>query len=288
MRLASVIYLANQQTIGYPVEYVARSLLAFADELWLLAGDDWSYRWLLDRYAHGGGNQFVGRIEHPIATVGDIPAMMTRALSFVRGASSADFILLSQADEVATPEVAAAIGDWMTPAHRADARHCYCRIGFLYQHSATGWGNTICGRDFAGEFRGDGIGFDADGHHIDFLGDGLACYLEIGSLSPEMYFRHQSQHVKTWREYGLMGPRLAAYPGALERDPALAPWLKTPVSRDEFLRLSLLDARNRIFNGPLVPVESVDARFTKVIDDLGLRDDCTYVCETVRRLSLDR
>jgi hypothetical protein len=189
-----------------PVEYVADRLAAYVDELWLLGGDPWSYQWLTERF----GEKCPGRvhaIDHTITTVGDIPNMMMKALAFVRARSDADFILISQADEVMTAEVATLVREWMTPEHLTQARHCYCQIGFLYQYSATGWGNSIVGRDFAGEFRGDGLGFDAGGHDIGFLGDGKNCYLEIGSLTPEFYFRHQSSHVKTWREYGLMGPR---------------------------------------------------------------------------------
>lgn len=287
MKLASVIYLSNQEIIGYPVEYVADRLAAYVDELWLLGGDPWSYQWLTERF----GDKCPGRvhaIDHTITTVGDIPNMMMKALAFVRARSEAEFILISQADEVMTAKVATLVREWMAPEHLTQARHCYCQIGFMYQYSATGWGNSIVGRDFAGEFRGDGLGFDAGGHDIGFLGDGKSCYLEIGSLTPEFYFRHQSSHVKTWREYGLMGPRLAAYPGAIAKDPLLAPWLQTPVDRDEFLRLSLMDLRKRIFGRPLVPVESVDARYTPIIEALDLRADCDYVHGMVRKFGFDK
>lgn len=287
MKLVAAIYLSNQDIIGYPVDYVAATL-DFVDEIHLFGGDQANTDWLaaLKERHPLGAKMFVDCIDQKVETVGDIPAMMTKSVARLKG--RADFVLVTQADTCATPESVQVVRSYMTDQNRVMAAHLYCRIGFLYQHSGTGWGHTIVGGEFAGRFDGDGFGFDAEGHHIGRVGDGWNCCLEIGSLSPELYFRHQSSHVKTWREYGLMGPRLAAYPGAIARDPLLAPWLQTRVDRDEFLRLSLMDGRNRIVNTPLVPIESVDARFTKVIEDMGLRDDCTYVCGLVKKHRFDK
>lgn len=286
MKLAAALYLSNQATIGYPVSYVLGTL-GFVDELFLLGGDAPSMAELSANMTAHPSTQ-VDSVDIAVKTPGDIPRMMMASVDYVRAHSDADFILLVQADTCATDDSAQFIRDAMTEGNLAKAYHTYCRIGFLYQDSSTGWGHSLVGRNFRGRFDGDGEGFDEDGNKIHFLGGWrevglspdeqlerghlLGC-LEIGSLSPDLYFRHQSQHVQTWNEDWLMGERL----GAMRRG-----------DRDEFLKLSLADARNRIFRRPLRPIEERDARFTKVINDLGLRADCEEVCLLVQRWGFDQ
>lgn len=289
MKLAAALYLSNQATIGYPVGYVLETL-GFADEIFLLGGDDDSFHSLavLSAQRPLGEVDGVELIDIVVKTPGDIPRMMMASVDYVRAHSDADFILLVQADTCATDDSAQLVREAMTEANLAKAYHTYCRIGFLYQDSATGWGHSLVGRNFRGRFDGDGDGYDEGGHKIGFLGgwrDGglspdeqlerghlLGC-LEIGSLSPDLYFRHQSQHVQTWNETWLMGERLAA----MRRG-----------DREEFIKLSLTDARDRIVRRPLRPIEGRDPRFTKVIDDLGLRQDCEDVCRLVQKFGFDQ
>lgn len=294
MKIAAALYLSNQQVIGYPIEHVLRSLECPGgpDVVYLFGGDDENVAAL--RHFTLSPRTFPTHVDRldpandvHITTPGDIPRMMGMCVDRLR--DEADFVLLTQADTLATPESMRVVREFCVEANRKRAAHTYCRIAFLYQDSSTGWGHTIVGNDFRGEFIGDGEANDDGGHRIGFIGgwpeagrpgttttsvprilDGC---LEIGSLSPELYYRHQSQHVRTWNENWLMGDRLAAYRAG---------------HRDEFLRLSLHDARHRIIGRPLEPIEQHDPRFTAVIDAMGLRHDCEHVCALIKRYGFDR
>lgn len=274
MKLAAVMYLSNQDEIGYPIAQVIPTL-ALADEVHLLAGDDMAdiHFDLLDASLEEQWKRH--RIDHKIMSVGGIPSFMERAFQHVRDNSDADFIAICQADTMLTPESIACSRAWMKPENIGKGAHTYVRIGFLYQNSGTGWGHTLVGRDFKGSFFGDGSGKQEDGSHMDFIGDIGTTSLEIGSLGVDLYYRHQKHHFQPhmWNENWLMGDRLRAMDKG---------------DRRKFIELSLQDLRRRIVNQPLVSIESVDSRFTAVIDSMGLRAECDEVHALVRELGYDR
>lgn len=277
MRIDAAMYLDHNEVIGYPVEYVMRSLV-FADRVHLFASDDTNLRALV-LAAEGVGVRFV---THPvlgfhIKTPGDISRMMNHAVTVAKN-DTWDFLVLAQADTLATSESCKAVEWFAKPANLARALHLDCEIGMLHHYSGGGWGHTIVGHTWEGHFHGDGSGKEASGadiprlhlenrHDFGYLG---LVNLEIGSLGVDYYYRHIRQHVQTWNEDWLLGARVRTYDAG---------------QRDEFIKMSLRDLRTRIHKTrPLTDVTVLAPRYNQVLDDLGLRAEHERIIEIGREV----
>jgi len=270
------MYLDWQDVIQYPIEYVMRSI-AFAEHLHLFASDAANLQ-ALSVAAHRVGKVVTlhSELGFHIASPGDIPRMMNHAVAATR--DDCDFLVLVQADTLATPESCRAVEWFAQKANLARALHLNCEIGMMHHYSGGGWGHSIVGHDWGGRFEGDGIGKNADDSHVanlceenrhDFGYLGLVC-LEIGSLGVDYYYRHIRQHVQTWNEDWLLGARVRTYGSG---------------HRDDFIRMSLLDLRKRIHNTrPLTDVTVLAPRYNQVLDDLGLRHEHERILEIGREV----
>lgn len=282
MKIAAVMYLDNQDVVGYPIKEVMESLKSF-DDLRLFPADQANARAFEDTVTQFYRTR--ATLHDPtgikITTPEGISQSMQNAFEKTRDSNSApDFIVLVQADTLATDASLAAMKWFCTPENLDKAIHLNTQIALLHHYSGGGWGHTIVGRDWKGSFVEDGKGKDSTGFISTLcetnrtIGYAGLVNLEIGSMSVEHYYRHSVSNEKIWREPGTYRQRLEAYQRG---------------DKDEFIRITLRDLRRRIHNTePLTPankidfvamqdgIRVVDTRYDQVIDMMGLRAEAEH------------
>lgn len=255
-KIVACLYLDNQDEAGYPLEHVIRSV-DFADELVLVASDEENAGFL---EAFGRPIITSARIQNS----SDISLAMNAAFNAAFIAHrDADAVVLVQADTLSTPDVGVYIRRLVTMMDPTHARWLTAADSQLYMHFQSGWGYSIVGREWQGRFHADGLSHTAAfASQKDTPGITPPSCLHVGYLSSMLARRHRRLAARIWNV------------------PEHIPLIDS-MSQEEFIYWHL-DHVNQ-YGAPLRDIEQVDYRFSRVIDEMDLREDQKLVHGVLER-----
>ena len=259
-RIIACTYVDHQETVRYPVEMVVESC-AFADAHWLFGSDEANTAFMAGIAARDPGRLRAECLNHVIRSSADISRTMNLCVELLRG--EADFILMAQADTLATPESAARVLEFCADdRNRARGMHLGTRDVHMYMDFWTGFGHTLLGSAFDNQFTGDGSW--TGNVDIAFARDPLC--IHMGYFTPEACARHFRQHGLTYGEPPQTQGFHARRAQLFEDD------------RDEFIRdrmrwLHAYWRQHAWCRYPLQMCGDFDPRCMAIVEKLGLRDD---------------
>lgn len=304
MSIAVAIYADHQETIQYPVGYIA-SQLDWADEVWLFGGDEISTHLLeitVPQHLRWPSRPLVAHnIRHKVSLPEDIAIARNKTQLHLREHSTCDWFVILSADTLPTSAAVETIRyliDLRIDAPRHIPTHMlelYCDVG------SSPYGCTIFHRDYANDWTGDGSYFLGSAGGEDTK---IPTCLHLGYLSTDAVGRHLAQHARTWNS-----PEGARRFDLYQND------------RREFVRQTLLDIRERRVTAGAQPqkyisrlifvdepefwlparfegvpghdlchrdnAEYLSREYAKAIDALGLRDDLEFVRSIANEIGRD-
>jgi len=261
-KIVACLYLDNQDQVGYPIEAVFRSV-GFADE-WVLVASDAANAEHLDALGKIRTQPIIQSLlvsGEKIQSSSDISRAMNTAMRLVFDWNDADAVVLVQADTLSTPEVNAFVPSFVETMDLRHARWLVAADSQLYHRFQAGWGYSIVGREWEGLFHADGLS-----NMAEFAKNAPTC-LHIGLLSTALARRHRRWNAHIWNV-----PEHIGHIDSLD-DEGFVLW-----------HLDHVYTHGR----PLQRIESCDARFSRVIDELGLREDQKFVHEMAKRWLAER
>jgi hypothetical protein len=260
LRTVAATYVDHQEAVRYPVELVIESCRRF-DEHWLF-GSDADHTMQLEALAGGDPRLHVACLHHTIRSSLDISAAMNLQVAHLR--TRADFILLAQADTLATEAtVDEVVRFGQDAANRKKALHFTTRDAQCYVEFWDGYGHTLIGADWPGSFH-------SDGGWAGPLEVRKQTCLHLGYLTPEACARHLRQHGQTYGEPPYSAGNHERRAQLFERDP------------DEFVRDRARWLYAKWRENPWSPDHlrmcgDADARYLAVIDRLDKRGEYEHV-----------
>ena len=258
-KVVACLYLDNQEEAQFPIERVLESV-GFADE-WFFAASDHDNEHVLRKFWRLGPTFITGA---KIETSSDISSAMNMARGVAFAQTDTDIVVLVQADTLSTPEV----NNWLRSYTRHmpldQARWLQAADSQLYLDFQPGWGFSIVGREWPGLFHADGLSNTVKFLYEEFS-DVPTC-LHIGYLSSAMARRHRRLAARLW--------------GVPEQIPLI-----DSMDDDEFVAWHIEHVFK--YSPTFRPIEEIDARYSKVIDDLELREDQAFVYDIFERWKVE-
>lgn len=260
MRLVACIYIDHQDVMKYPIEYVLGTL-DWVDAIYLYGSGEQDTAFFEKlKNTHPIGDKFVVKNMH--LRLNDDPNVWpyatNRMIELTLVADPCDFLLVAGGDTLATELSISACVNFCARGNLDEAFHLHTEDASLYMKRGGGDGHSIIGRHFPGR-----IGINRN-FHLGHREKVLHC-LHIGYLSLELCANHLRQASRTWKS-DQAKEIVRIYDSG---------------DKKTFIR-RVLDMR---VPKPFQPIEDIDPRYTKVIDDLGLRDECNETVAFVRGLS---
>lgn len=270
MRLVACIYLDHQEVMNYPLGYVLESL-DWVDAIYLYGSDDGNTAFLEDlKLKHRMGPKLV--VQNMNLRMADDPSVWpyatNRMIDLTIASDPFDFLVVAGCDTLATDESIEMCLEFCRPDNREDALHLHTTDATLYMQRGGGNGHSILGRCFTGRIgvrRHFERGIQLE--NTDRTRYVFRC-IHIGYLGLELCANHLRQAARTWNDANNKNLADLYDSGDIES------FVRGTVAR-------------RVPRG-WPPIEEVDPRYTKVIDDLGLREECTQIVELIRSPSGER
>ena len=260
-RVAACLYLDNQEEAQFPIEHVVKSV-DFVDQWVFAASDEENAEFFDPLYRHAWASTIVTGLK--IESSSDISRTMNRVRELVFAQTDADIVVLVQADTLSTPEVNSFLREYVKKMDLSSARWLQAADSQLYLDFQPGWGYSIVGREWPGLFHADGLSNTVKFLYEEF--EDVPMCLHIGYLSSAMARRHKRLAARLW--------------GVPEQIPLI-----DSMDDDEFVYWHI----EHVFkHSPTFrPIEEIDERYSKVIDDLGLREDQAFVHDVFERWKVD-
>lgn len=202
-RIAISIYIDNHETIQYPIEYIC-SRLAWADEIWIHAGDDVTHA-LVKASCEKFSNVHFHLVNHKIDEPKDIAIGRTKCFDWLRNNTTCEWFIALSADTLPTDLARDYIFDRASgsptfalagPGPESISTHLACLYvdaGWSY------WGCMMFHRSYIEEWASDGSYFK---DQAGAQGTRLSMCIHLGYLGTDALGKHLIQHTKTWRKSG--------------------------------------------------------------------------------------
>lgn len=295
-RIAISIYIDNHEVVQYPIEYIC-SRLAWADEIWIHAGDDVTYP-LVKASCEKFPNVRFHVVHHKVREPKDIAIGRTKCFDWLRHNTTCDWLVALSADTLPTDAAKDYIidrcnNDMRTPESVSTHMSAlYLDAGWSY------WGCTVFHRSYVQDWAEDGSYFKDGGGQG---GTRLALCIHLGYISTDALGRHLLQHSKTWN-HNVNVQHALEYKN---------------LTRDQFIEQRLIDMRDkRMMSGHTasrfiprilfvdepefwaadttgeLPYREVGKmlsdEYVRAIQAMGLREDLDNVRSIANRIGRDR